>query len=99
MTKLVFSPPGADTPGYLRRVRKSLAFSANLASEKPSPEMLDSMVEFLAQYVTEPEAQEEKIEALWEASEAQFTALLRAITGDREDDGNPTSAERMNAAK
>lgn len=99
MTRLVFSPPGPETPGYLKRVRQSLVFSANMSSDKPSPEMLDGMVEFLAQYVTEPEEHDAKVEALWLATEDEFTALLRAITGDRGDGANPTSAERTNDAK
>jgi len=57
------------------------------------------MVEFLSQYVTEPEAHAEKIAALWLASEKEFTLLLRSITGDSEGGDNPTSAARLNAEK
>ena len=99
MTKLVFSPPGPDSPGYLKRVRQALVFSKNISSDKPSPEMIDEMVEFLSQYVTEPEAQAEKVAALWLASEKEFTLLLRSITGDSEGGDNPTSAARLNAEK
>lgn len=98
-TRLVFNPPGPDTPGYLMRVRRALAFSANLNSEKPSPELLDQMVEFLAQYVSEPEEPKEKIQALWMATENEYNMLLRAITGEPEGAENPTSAERTNAVK
>ena len=98
-TRLVFNPPGPEAPGYLRRMRQALVFTANISSGKPSPELLDEMVAFLAQYVTEPEKQEEKIEALWMASESEFLMLLRAVTGEPEGDANPTSAERANAGK
>ena len=62
--------------------------------------MIDEMVEFLAEYVVEPEAKEDKINALLMASEAEFSALLRAVTGQNaEDEANPTSAARLNAEK
>jgi hypothetical protein len=83
----------------LKRVREALSFSSNLNSEKPSPELLDKMVEFLAQYVTEPEAHDAKVEALWMASENEYKMLLRAVTGEPEGDANPTSAARLNAEK
>jgi len=57
------------------------------------------MVEFLAQYVTEPKEHANKIAALWLASEKEFTMLLRAITGEPEGVENPTSADRLNAEK
>ena len=98
-TRLVFNPPGPDTPGYLKRIRQALSFSVNLNSEKPSPELLDKMVEFLAQYVTEPEEHAGKIEALWMATENEYKMLLRAVTGEPEGDDNPTSAARVNAEK
>jgi len=97
-TKLVFTPPGPDAPGYLKRQRQALEF-VNAINDKPQPETLDKMVVFLAQFVSEPEAHEDKLEALWMASQEQFQQLLAAITGGVENDANPTSPERVNAAK
>ena len=100
MTKLVFSPPGPDTHGYLKRVRQALVFSRDIGSGNPSPETLDQMVEFLAQYVTEPQEYDQKVDALWMASANEYTALLRAVMGEApEGEENPTSAERLNAGR
>lgn len=85
---LHFEVPGSDAPGFLRRQRKALEFSQSL-SDNPTPEDLDKMVEFLAGFVTEPKKHEAKIEALWEASQDEFEALLKAITGELEAE-NPT---------
>lgn len=89
MTVLKFEIPGPDAPGFLRRQRQALEFSQKLTGN-PSPETLDSMVEFLAQFVTEPEEHDAKIDALWEASENQFMQLLNALRGET-DDENPTA--------
>jgi len=85
--KLVFEVPGPDAPGFLKRQRQALEFSQSL-SEKPTPADLDRMVEFLAQFVKEPEKQQEKIDALWMATENEFKMLLNSITGAG--DENPT---------
>jgi hypothetical protein len=87
-TELHFEVPGRDAPGFLRRSRKALEFSQSL-SENPAPEDLDKMVEFLVQYVTKPEKHEDKLDALWDASQEDFEMLLSAITGDVETE-NPT---------
>ena len=89
MTRLVFDVPDDNTPGYLLRARRALEFQAALKKEQ-TPETLTAMVEFLAEFVSEPVEQSAKIEALWNASKAEFSALLAAITGGG--DENPTSA-------
>ncbi|MBU2249249.1 MAG: hypothetical protein KKD77_21050 [Gammaproteobacteria bacterium] len=89
MTTLVFEAPGPDSPGYLRRSRQALEFQRSL-SDNPTPETLDRMVEFLAQYVSEPADHDAKIEALWMASKAQFNDLLTAISAGEGE--NPTPA-------
>lgn len=85
--KLVFSPPGPDTPGHLRRMRAALEFKKMIAGGDPQPEMVDALIEFLLPFVNEPQERATAREALWDASSAQFDELLGAITGENE---NPT---------
>ena len=80
MTELEFIVPGPDAPGYLRRQRKALEFSNRLTGDA-SPELLDELVGFLVGYITQPTDPEAAKEALWDASEDQFNALLDAISG------------------
>jgi hypothetical protein len=68
-------------------MRQALEFRRSLIGE-PTPETLDELVKFLAGYVTEPEGEQERIEALYEASQNEFQMLLGALTG--ESGGNPT---------
>ena len=85
--KLVFDPPGADAPGYLKRQRKALELYEG-SQKNPSPAVTDALVDFLAQYVSEPKDHEERKDALYEASENQITELIEAIVGGGEE--NPT---------
>lgn len=80
MSRIEFSPPGPDTPGYLRRQRKALELFERLEGS-PSPQLIDEMVEFLVEFVDVPEDPEEAREALWDASEEQFKQLLGVVTG------------------
>ena len=88
MSKIVFAPPGPDTPGYLRRVRGALEYQRKLTTN-PEPEAIDSLVEFLLPYVEQPADRDEAREALWDASANQFNQLLSEIVG-RSEDENPT---------
>jgi len=89
MTDLVFTPPDENTPGYLRRQKQALKFMQSLQGD-PTPDTIDGMVEFLVQFVTEPKDDEQARDALWDASQAQFDALLKSVLGQGEDDENPT---------
>ena len=89
MTDLVFTPPDENTPGFLRRQREALKFM-QLLKDDPSPETIDGMVDFLVDFVTEPKGKKEAIDALWDASEAQFNELLGAVIGKADDAENPT---------
>ena len=91
MTRLVFTPPGPETPGYLRRVHQALTFVQNINAENPSPKTIEQMVDFLAQYVTEPEEHDAKLEVLWMATEIEFKALLNAVTGEATEGESPLS--------
>jgi hypothetical protein len=79
--RLVFAPPGPDTPGYLRRAHRALKFSARLTGGNPSPETVEEMVEFLTEFVVEPSDPDEKREALWMATENEFKTLLASVAG------------------
>lgn len=77
---LKFKIPGKDEPGYLRRQRQALRFQGELL-DNPSIDTFDEMVEWLAQYVEEPQDQNEAYEALLDASESDIFRLLEAIGG------------------
>jgi len=83
LAQLVFEAPTRQTPGYPRRMRRALELREQLQAE-PGPELVDTIIEFLLPYVTEPADREAAIEALWDASEAQFEEMLAAVQG-----GNP----------
>ena len=80
MSQLVFTPPNEDTPGYARRVVKAMDFAEKMKGEF-NQETINIMVEFLADFVTEPADRAEAIEALWDASEKQFGDMLSSLTG------------------
>lgn len=79
--KIVFQPPDKNTPGYLKRQKKALQFQRELGGSDPSPEALDLMVEFLADYVTEPKGRDKAVAAIWEASESQWNDMMNALRG------------------
>lgn len=72
--------PDKTAPGFLKRQRKALEFSKLANSGKLVPEDIDSLVDFLAEFVTEPVDREEAKAALWEASEQDFSDILNAIS-------------------
>lgn len=91
--QLVFNPPPPDSPGYLRRARKSLEFRQAINQKDAGPETIDSLVDFLLPYVEEPKDRPEAKEALLDATEAQFLQLIDVVSGNAEE--NPTSAQPM----
>lgn len=88
MSNIIFNPPGKDTPGYLRRTRQALIFQEAM-QEKPDVKALDSMIDFLLEYVTDPKDKDEARNLLLDASEDQFNEMLAAFTGVS-DAENPT---------
>jgi len=94
MTDLVFTPPDEQAPGFLRRQKKALVFVKAFSVDNPTPEMVDEMVEFLVDYVTEPADRDEACELLWDASQAQIMELMQAVGGssEGEDTENPIEA-------
>jgi hypothetical protein len=87
--KIVFTPPGRNDPGYLRRMRRALEMKTLIKQKEIAPEHIDSIIEFLLGYVTEPENRDQARELLWDASEEDFLSMLTAISGDMAQ-GNPT---------
>lgn len=86
MNKIIFSPPSKSAPGFLKRVRRALELKEQY-EQSPTPKLLDMLVQFLADYVTEPVELSERKEALMDASEEQIMNLLMALTGGG---ANPT---------
>lgn len=93
---LVFTPPGRETPGYLRRLRRGVALERALKAEI-TPELVDEMVLFLLDYVTEPVGRDEAETLLWEANEDDFDKMLSAITGSGEEDEDAGSPKEPTA--
>ena len=94
MKKLVFNPPSSDSPGYLRRARKSLEFRQKINAKDAGPETIDALVEFLLPFIEQPEDRKEAREGLMDASESQFLQLIDVVSGSNEE--NPTSAQTKN---
>lgn len=79
MTSIEFKVPGKSEPGYLRRAKRALQFSQS--NGITTPENIDELVNFLADYVSKPIEHAEKVEALYDASEEQFMQMLEALSG------------------
>lgn len=86
MSQIVFNLPDENTPGFLRRQRKALEFR-ELLGKDPTPEVIDSLADYLKAFVVKPEDDKAKIEALLDASKAQFNQLLNALAGIEKEDG------------
>jgi len=68
-----FEVPKKDAPGFLGRQRKLAEF---MEMEGNSASRWDAMIEYLLDFVTEPEDRDEAREALWEMSEAEYDDML-----------------------
>lgn len=95
--KLKFSPPTIDTPGYVRRAKKTIELSNSLnklkkaGEEYADPKLFDDLVDFLVEYIEEPKDRNEAKEALYDASQTQFTDMLNALMGGGQEAIPPTS--------
>jgi len=104
--RLVFSPPGRHAPGFLRRMRQAAVLERKLAKDV-TLEVVDEMVEFLLDFIVEPQDRQKAEELLWEASQDDFEAMLGTVTGASvgEDDGEteapkvPTEAGHINGVE
>ena len=82
--QLVMELPDRETPGFLRRSKKALEFSARIKAKQIDPAMFDDMVEFLLPFVKEPADRDAARAALWDASQAQFETAMQALSGGGE---------------
>lgn len=67
-----YNLPDENTPGFLRRDMKRRAFLAAAGEEK-----VDAMVDWLSEYIED----EDKEQAILDASEAEINELIAKITG------------------
>ena len=95
--QLVFQPPDRNTPGFLRRAKTALEFQEAFQSGNASPSLLDKLVDFLLDFVAEPEDRGEAANILWDASEAQFMEMLESVSGTSSG-GEPTEARNNEPA-
>jgi hypothetical protein len=77
--------PGPEEAGYLKRQRKAADFWSKMG-EMSGPESYDAMVDFLVDFVEEPEDREAAKEALWELSENDYRDLIDKVMGRAEPD-------------
>lgn len=82
MSDIRLTPPKKSDPGYLKRLRRVMVFQETMKNpEMMTAQTIDEIVEFLADYVTEPEDRDEVKSLLWEASEDDFALMFDAISG------------------
>lgn len=103
ISTIQFNIPGRHEDGYLDRSIKALGFKEKMQSRKkgdgPTVALLLEMISFLSVYVTVPEDQKEKEQALRMASEAQFDELMDLIvegqgTDDEDDEETDEETEK-----
>ena len=80
--EIVIRPPGPDSPGFLRRWKRSMALQARINEGDPGAldEMIDYMLE-TAEEVTVPDGVDPK-EAILDLSRHEFDELIGAMRGD-----------------
>ncbi len=76
--QIIFNLPSKSAPGFAKRQRRVLELQKE--KENPSPELVDKLVEFLADYV-QAETHEQAVAMMWEASEEQWNEMLEALGG------------------
>lgn len=84
LPKVHFHIPSADAPGFLRRQRDALRFAETLKDkDNITSATIDAMADFLLPYIVAPKDRDEARNALLDMSQAQFEAMLNAITGEQ----------------
>ncbi len=81
---LVLTVPDRKTPGFPRRLKQIMQLQRvfrSLTSEEADPAAMDTVIEGLLPYVSEPLDRDEAREALWQCSQEQFEEVLRALSG------------------
>lgn len=77
--EIVFDLPTSSTPGYLKRQRAAVALQGELVAN-PTAETVDKLVEFLLQFVKEPQDRDEARGLLWDMPQTQFDDVLKRVT-------------------
>ena len=88
-TRIVIRRPSSDSPGYWRRNIAILEFRERIQEGDISG--ITGMLKFLTQFVTEPSDDEEKLNALLDASQNQWMQILDVIAGDDSKNVLPTA--------
>lgn len=83
--QIEFKIPDKNTPGYLRRLRMALKFQAGITNVGIAPDLINEIADFLVDFITIPANRTEAKLAIEDASEAQFFAMLSALTGGSND--------------
>ena len=74
-----YTLPGPDAPGYLKRQRQATALLERLNTEGQTLETLDLIEDFLTPYVDAADDEERRRLLREEASERDFTAMMRGL--------------------
>jgi len=94
VTELHFSPPSRKARGFMRRMRILVKFSEKSRKNEISPSDMDEMVDFLAQYVSNPGlSHDEKVELVWDCSQEQFDTLMELVQEGSEEEPDTDTAK------
>lgn len=75
MDELRFLVPGPDEPGFLKREQARLIFLEEYLEVKKAKDKLPFLIDYLVQFVTEPEDKKKAKELLWDAPESVIAEL------------------------
>jgi len=75
MSELRFLVPGPDEPGFLKREQARLIFLEKYLEVKKAKDKLPFLIDYLVQFVTEPEDKKKAKELLWDAPESIIAEL------------------------
>ena len=75
MDELRFLVPGPDEPGFLKREQARLIFLEEYLEIEKAKDKLPFLIDYLVQFVIEPEDKKKAKELLWDAPEATIAEL------------------------
>lgn len=93
--QIVFEPPSKDSPGFLKRLKKAMAFQDAINSKNITEKTIDDLVDFLSVCI-QNETPEKAKELLLDASETQFNEMLASITGQQSEDDTKKNGNTLN---
>jgi hypothetical protein len=89
--ELNFKAPDKSAPGFLRRAIRAGELGDALKTGNYTGKTLREMAEFLADYIDAP--REQALDAILDASEEEFLAMLGAVGGGNDTTIPPASIE------